>query len=169
MYDPLLHVVLYQPEIPYNAGAVGRTCVAAGAKLWLVRPMGFRIDDRQLRRAGLDYWPQLVWEVVDDWDALQRRLCHRPPWLFSKGGARPYSEVRFAQGDVLVFGSESQGLPRWMFEAYPRRALRIPVRPDARSLNLSVSVGVVVFEARRQWAASGQLSWPERAATSGDG
>ncbi len=75
MYEPQLHVVLYQPEIPYNTGSVGRTCVAAGAKLWLVRPLGFRVDDYYLRRAGLDYWEHLVWEVVDDWPAVVSRLA----------------------------------------------------------------------------------------------
>ena len=74
MYDPLLHIVLYQPEIPHNTGSVGRTCVAIGAKLWLVRPLGFRVDDYYLRRAGLDYWQHLVWEVVDDWQQLCDRL-----------------------------------------------------------------------------------------------
>ena len=150
MVDPILHIVLYQPEIPHNAGAVGRTCVALGAKLWLVRPLGFRVDHRHLRRAGLDYWQHLAWEVVDDWDALCRRLPDRQPWFFSKTATRPYTDAQFATGDVLVFGSESQGLPAALWEANQDRCLRIPVRAEARSLNLSVSVGVVGFEARRQ-------------------
>src|ERR1051325_1253498 len=83
-YSPLLHVVLHQPEIPYNTGSVGRTCVAAGAKLWLVRPLGFRLDDYYLRRAGLDYWEHLEWEVVDDWAALAARLPLDRAWYFSK-------------------------------------------------------------------------------------
>ncbi len=149
-YDPLLHVVLYQPEIAQNTGAVGRTCVAVGAKLWLVRPFGFRLDDRHLRRAGLDYWQHLAWEAVDDWDALWRRLASPAPWLFSKKAARAYTDARFARGDVLVFGNESEGLPASMLAANRPRTLRIPIRPEARSLNLSVSVGVVAFEARRQ-------------------
>jgi tRNA (cytidine/uridine-2'-O-)-methyltransferase len=152
-YDPLLHVVLYQPEIPHNAGAVGRTCVAVGAKLWLVRPLGFRVDDRQLRRAGLDYWQDLVWEVVDAWDVLLGRLSNPTPWLFSKTADVPYTDVRFRHGDVVVFGSESQGLPTWLLKANQGRTLRIPIRPEARSLNLSVSVGIVAYEARRQLAA----------------
>jgi tRNA (cytidine/uridine-2'-O-)-methyltransferase len=150
-----LHIVLYQPEIPHNAGAVGRTCVALGAKLWLVRPMGFRIDDRQLRRAGLDYWHHLAWEVVDDWDALVGRLPDRRPWFLSKRASTAYTEACFQPGDVLVFGSESQGLPQWMLDANPDRCLRIPIRPQTRSLNLSVSVGVIAFEAVRQWQAEG--------------
>jgi tRNA (cytidine/uridine-2'-O-)-methyltransferase len=151
MYTPDLHIVLYQPEIAFNAGAVGRTCVAVGAKLWLVQPMGFRIDDRKLRRAGLDYWPHLLWEVVDDWDSLRGRLPGCASWYFSKTATICYTQVRYRRGDMLVFGSESQGLPRWMLDKAPHRALRIPIRPQTRSLNLSVSVGVAAFEARRQW------------------
>lgn len=148
-YDPVLHVVLYQPEIPHNTGSVGRTCVAVGAKLWLVRPLGFRLDDYYLRRAGLDYWDQLEWEVVEDWAALQARLPH-PPWLFSKFAKRCYSEVSFGRGDVLVFGNESQGLPQSVQESYADRLLRIPIRAEARSLNLSNAVAIVLFEALRQ-------------------
>ena len=152
-HDPVLHVVLHRPEIPGNAGAVGRTCVAAGAKLWLVRPLGFRINDRQLRRAGLDYWEDLDWDVVDDWSDLEQRLPNpgRQPWLFSKSAERRYTEAAFDVGDVLVFGSETQGLPPPLLASYPGRALGIPMRPQARSLNLSVTVGIVVFEALRQW------------------
>ena len=149
-YDPLLHVVLHEPEIPHNAGAVGRTCLAVGAKLWMVRPLGFRVDDRRLRRAGLDYWRHLAWEAVDDWDSLVARLANPTPWFFSKTADTPYTDARFQPGDVLVFGSESQGLPPSLLAAHPERTLRIPIRPEARSLNLSVSVGVVVYEARRQ-------------------
>ncbi len=147
-----LHVVLYQPEIPYNAGSVGRTCVAVGAKLWLVRPLGFQVDDRRLRRAGLDYWRHLQWEAVDDWDALRRRLGEARYWFFSKKATASYAEVEFSPGDVLVFGSESQGLPPSMLQAHADRCLRIPIDPNARSLNLSVSVAVIAFEAKRQWA-----------------
>ncbi len=150
-YEPLLHVVLYHPEIPHNTGSVGRTCVAAGAKLWLVRPLGFRLDDYYLRRAGLDYWQHLEWEAVDDWHALARRLGVEQAWFFTKTAARDYAEVRFARGDVLVFGNESQGLPDELLEADRQRALRIPIRPAARSLNLSNAVGIAVFEALRQW------------------
>jgi tRNA (cytidine/uridine-2'-O-)-methyltransferase len=154
MYSPTLHIVLYEPEIPDNTGNVGRTCVALGAKLWLVRPLGFRIEDRRMRRAGMDYWQHLAWEAVDDWDALWTRLPPEPrPWLFSKTAARPYHAARFQPGDVLVFGSESRGLPRRLLDADPERALRIPIRGDARSLNLAVAVGIAAFEARRQWEA----------------
>jgi tRNA (cytidine/uridine-2'-O-)-methyltransferase len=152
-YEPLLHIVLYQPEIPHNTGAVGRTCVATGCKLWLVRPLGFRVDDYYLRRAGLDYWEHLEWEVVDDWHSLVERLGGREPYLFSKFGQHSYLDVAYQPGDVLVFGSESAGLPATLAEKHTDRLLRIPIRPQVRSLNLSNAVAVAVFEAQRQWAA----------------
>ena len=153
-YEPLLHIVLFQPEIPHNTGAVGRTCVATGCKLWLVRPLGFRVDDYYLRRAGLDYWEHLEWEAVDDWAALCGRLPMRAPYCFSKTAAQSYTTVNFEPGDVLVFGSESSGLPPSLMDEHRQRLLRIPIRPQARSLNLSNSVAVAVFEARRQWDAA---------------
>jgi tRNA (cytidine/uridine-2'-O-)-methyltransferase len=146
----MLHIVLHQPEIPENTGNVGRTCVALGAKLWLVRPLGFRLDDRHLRRAGLDYWQYLNWEAVDDWPSLLARLPEARPWLFSKRAARCYTEAAFTSEDVLVFGSETQGLPSTLLDAYPDRCLRIPMAEEARCLNLAVSVGIAAYEAVRQ-------------------
>src|SRR6187401_1319402 len=128
LYEPLFHVVLYQPEIPYNTGSVGRTCVAVGAKLWLVRPLGFRIDDYYLRRAGLDYWEHLEWEVVDDWAALCERLAGRRFWYATKTAMRNYADVAYARGDVFVFGCESRGLPPSLLEENPEQTLRIPIR-----------------------------------------
>jgi tRNA (cytidine/uridine-2'-O-)-methyltransferase len=150
-YQPQLHVVLVQPEIPYNTGSVGRTCVAVGAKLWLVRPLGFRVDDYYLRRAGLDYWEHLEWEVVDDWPALVERLPTATAWYFSKTATREYTSAEFSVGDVIVFGNESQGLPPSILAAAGERLLRIPVRPEVRSLNLSNAVAVAAYEALRQW------------------
>jgi len=163
---PRLHIVLYQPEIAYNTGSIGRTCVALGAKLWLVRPLGFRLDDRHLKRAGLDYWQHLDWQAVDDFDALCRRLPEERCWYFSKTAQRPYTEAAFRPGDVLVFGSESQGLPGSLLARAGRRALRIPIHPRARSLNLSVAVAVAAFEAVRQFdcAAQAPLSPGKQAA-----
>jgi len=153
MYDPILHVVLHEPEIAYNTGSAGRTCVAVGAKLWLVRPLGFQLSDRRLRRAGLDYWQHLQWEVVDDWNALVERLADRRFWFFSKTATTCYTDIVLEPSDVLVFGGESKGLPRSLLRDNSDRCLKIPIRPEARSINLSVSVAVVAFEARRQWAA----------------
>jgi tRNA (cytidine/uridine-2'-O-)-methyltransferase len=146
----MLQVVLHNPEIPDNAGNVGRTCVALGAKLWLVRPLGFRLDNHHLRRAGLDYWQHLDWEAVDDWPTLLAKLGQRRLWLFSKRASRLYTDAQFGPDDGLVFGSESQGLPPSLLEAAGDRCLRIPIAAEARSLNLAVSVAVAAFEARRQ-------------------
>ncbi len=151
-HEPILNVVLYEPEIPGNTGAVGRTCVAAGAKLWLVRPLGFQLSDRQMRRAGLDYWEHLDWEAVDDWEHLAGRLprAGHTPWLLTKSAPIAYTEARFGPADVLVFGSETRGLPPSLLAEHPDRRLSIPMRAEARSLNLSVSAGIVVYEALRQ-------------------
>lgn len=151
-YNPRLHIVLHQPEIPHNTGSVGRTCVAVGAKLWLVRPLGFRVDDYYLRRSGLDYWERLEWEVVDDWAALVTALpAAERAYFFTKTAARDYLDVEYREGDVLVFGSESRGLPASLLEANAERTLRIPIRDAVRSLNLSNAVAVATFEALRQW------------------
>jgi tRNA (cytidine/uridine-2'-O-)-methyltransferase len=155
VYEPLMHVVLYQPEIPYNAGSVGRTCVAVGAKLWLVRPLGFRVDDYYLRRAGLDYWEKLVWEVVDDWPALLQALPGGRRWLFTKKAERSYLDVTYERGDVFVFGSESAGLPDSILGSAVASQVRIPIRSDVRSLNVSNSVAIAAYEALRQWRILG--------------
>jgi tRNA (cytidine/uridine-2'-O-)-methyltransferase len=147
---PILNIVLYQPEIPGNTGAVGRTCVALGAKLWLVRPLGFRVDEKTLRRAGLDYWQHLDWEVADHWDDLMERLSPQRIWFFSRFANDSYASVRFQRGDAMVFGSETSGLPPSLTEANSQRLLRIPTTDKVRSLNLATSVGIVSFEAVRQ-------------------
>lgn len=149
-YTPNLHVVLHQPEIPYNTGSVGRTCLAVGAKLWLVRPLGFRVDDYYLRRAGLDYWEHLQWEVVDDWAALQSDLAGHRFWYFTKKSKHMFTGISYEPRDVLVFGCESQGLPAEMLETVSEQTLRIPTRTEVRSLNLSNSVAIAVYEAMRQ-------------------
>jgi tRNA (cytidine/uridine-2'-O-)-methyltransferase len=149
-YEPLLHVVLHEPEIAFNTGSVGRTCVAVGAKLWLVRPLGFHLDDARLRRAGMDYWQHLAWQVVDDWDALLAALPAGRRWLFTKKAARSYLDVAYCRGDVLVFGRESTGLPDGLLHSHADSQLRIPIRPEVRSLNLSNSVAVSAYEVARQ-------------------
>lgn len=164
-YDPLLHIVLHEPEIPPNAGNVGRTCVAIGAKLWMVRPLGFKLNDYYLRRAGLDYWEHLEWEVADSWGDLVSRLAEvgrRPTWFLEVGGARTYTDVAYQRGDVLVFGSESEGLPRSLLEAHREQVLSIPARPEVRSLNLANSAAIVAYEAIRQWGQPISISNPLR-------
>jgi tRNA (cytidine/uridine-2'-O-)-methyltransferase len=148
-----LHVILVEPEIAPNVGAVGRTCVAVGAFLWLVRPLGFLVDDRKIRRAGLDYWEHLEWRVVDRIDEVVEALGRDRLWSFSTRAALPYTEAAYRPGDGLVFGPESRGLSTAWLASRADRAVRIPIRPEARSLNLSNAVAVGLFEAVRQAAA----------------
>ncbi len=151
--DPLLNIVLYQPEIPGNTGAIGRTCVALGAKLWLVRPLGFRVDEKTLRRAGLDYWQYLDWEVADHWADLLIRLKPNRLWYFSRFAKKSYTNIRFVRGDTFVFGAETSGLPKSMTEPNQEWLLRVPTSDKVRSLNLATTVGVTAFEAARQFAS----------------
>lgn len=149
---PALHVVLVEPEIAGNVGAIGRTCVAVGAVLWLVRPLGFHITDRHVRRAGLDYWPHLQYHVVDGLGEVEAAVAPGRMWLFSTKGGRSHASVRYHAGDALVFGPESRGLnPAWLAERADH-SVCIPIRPEARSLNLGAAVAVGVFEAARQLA-----------------
>jgi|TARA_B110000495_G_scaffold106126_1_gene91680 tRNA (cytidine/uridine-2'-O-)-methyltransferase len=150
---PRLNIVLHQPEIPGNTGAVGRTCVGINAKLWLVRPLGFRVDEKSLRRAGLDYWQHLDWEVADHWGDLVDRIGDTRIWFFSRFATRSYAEVEYQTGDTLVFGSETSGLPEKLTTGNADHLLRIPTTQNIRSLNLATSVGVAAFEAVRQLSA----------------
>jgi tRNA (cytidine/uridine-2'-O-)-methyltransferase len=143
--------VLHQPEIPQNTGNIGRTCVAIGAKLWLVKPLGFELSEKQVRRAGLDYWKDLQWEVVDHWDALPPKIPDFHPWFFSKSATQVYTTVTYRRGDALVFGSETAGLPPSLLNRQPDRSVRIPISSRVRSLNLANSVAIAAYEALRQW------------------
>ena len=153
--------MLVEPEIAANTGAVGRTCVAVGATLWLVRPLGFIISDSKLRRAGLDYWDQLDLRLVDHIDEVAAALGGTARlWLFSTKASTPHVEVVYRAGDALIFGSEGRGLPEHWLADRPDRGVRIPIRPEARSLNLSVSVAVGLFEATRQIGLAAQTTAP---------
>jgi tRNA (cytidine/uridine-2'-O-)-methyltransferase len=148
---PRLHVILVEPEIAANTGAIGRTCVAAGAMLWLVRPLGFRLDDRHRRRAGLDYWDFLRWRTVDSLDEAADAIGPDRLWSFTTKATRPYTDARFSPGDALVFGPESRGLPaRWLNSQPADRLLRLPMRPEVRSLNLANAAAIGLYEALRQ-------------------
>lgn len=149
-YKPTVHVVLHQPEIPPNTGAIGRTCVAIQAKLWLVRPLGFEITKKSLRRAGLDYWQHLNWQIVEDWDDLRERIPANRFWMFSRFAKRSYADIQYQTGDALVFGCETKGLPKSLTDLHMDELLRIPTHPDVRSINLSNAVAVAGFEAARQ-------------------
>ncbi|HEV2737440.1 MAG TPA: tRNA (cytidine(34)-2'-O)-methyltransferase [Candidatus Elarobacter sp.] len=146
--DAPLHVVLVEPQIPPNTGNVARLCAATGCALHLVEPLGFRIDDRALKRAGLDYWDALGVIVHPSLDALLDVFPPDRMWLLSTRATGSYAEAEFAHGDALVFGKETAGLPQALIDAHPERALRIPMRAGAvRSINLSTAAGVVTYAA----------------------
>lgn len=150
----MFHVVLVEPEIPPNTGNVARLCLAADAHLHLVKPLGFSLEDRYLRRAGMDYWAQVKVSVWDSWDALrdaQPGSARR--WLLTTKTDRAYHDAAFAPGDFLVFGRETRGLPASLLHAEREHLLTIPMAPAARSLNLATAVGIVLFEALRQQRA----------------
>ncbi len=159
---PTLHVVLVEPLIPQNTGAIGRLCVAAGARLHLVGPLGFDLDDRRRRRAGLDYWQHLDWSAYDDLAHFLRAA--EPPedrsWYAAARRGRRYDEVRYRPGDWLFFGSETVGLPDDLVDSRPARRIAIPMRPEARSINLAIAVGIVSYEALRQtgWPTGGEAT-----------
>ncbi|MEQ1879581.1 MAG: tRNA (uridine(34)/cytosine(34)/5-carboxymethylaminomethyluridine(34)-2'-O)-methyltransferase TrmL [Burkholderiales bacterium] len=147
----MFDVVLYQPEIPPNTGNVIRLCANSGCRLHLVEPLGYRLDDRQLKRAGLDYHEYATLRVHPDWDALRQALEGRRFFGFSTRGTVNYDRVAYKSGDVLVFGPETRGLPAELLESFePAHRLRVPMMPDNRSLNLSNTVAVAVYEGWRQ-------------------
>jgi tRNA (cytidine/uridine-2'-O-)-methyltransferase len=152
----MLDVVLYRPEIPPNTGNVIRLCANTGARLHLVEPLGFSIDDRQLRRAGLDYREFATVRVHRDWDACMAQLGDARRFAFTRGAQRSYADVRYREDDVMVFGAETAGLPDEILARFaPEARLRLPMRPGNRSLNLSNAVAVAVFEAWRQLGFAG--------------
>ena len=142
-----LAVALVRPQIPQNVGNVGRTCVATGSPLHLVRPMGFVLDDKRIKRAGLDYWPRLDVSVHESLDRFEAATADRLLWLFDSAGTVSLFEAEFADGDVLVFGSETRGFDPEFMERHAGRVVRIPQVPGERCLNLSTSVGVGLYAA----------------------
>jgi len=154
--DAPLQIALVEPEIPPNTGNVARLCAATGCALHLVEPLGFRIDDRELKRAGLDYWDALGVVVHPSLDAFLEAFAIERCWLLSTRATRAYTEAQFTRGDALVFGKETAGLPQALLDAHPERTLRIPMRPGAvRSINLSTAAGIVTY------AALAAIGFPE--------
>jgi tRNA (cytidine/uridine-2'-O-)-methyltransferase len=149
----LFHVVLVKPEIPPNTGNVIRLCANTGAQLHLIEPLGFELDDSKMKRAGLDYHEFANMQVHQDWDAFVAAVQPDPARMFAMTthGSSPFAQQQFLPGDVFVFGSETKGLdPDFRNSFPPSQRIRLPMRPDNRSLNLSNTVAVVVFEAWRQ-------------------
>lgn len=146
----MVNIVLVEPEIPQNCGNIARTCAATGSRLHLVEPLGFDISDRAVRRAGLDYWPMVDLRVYPSLDALFQANPDPDLWLATTKAPRPYTQARFAPGCWLFFGKETAGLPQAFRERYAHRCLRLPMREQARSLNLANCVAVLAYEALRQ-------------------
>lgn len=153
----MFNVILYQPEIPPNTGNIIRLCANTGAQLHLIRPLGFEIEDKQLRRAGLDYREYATMQVHDNLAACLQGLPRARLFAFTTKALHPYHEVQYQAGDAFLFGPESRGLPGDVLESVaPERRLRLPMLPGNRSLNLSNTVAVAVYEAWRQCGFDGQ-------------
>lgn len=155
-----MNVVLVEPEIPPNTGNIARLCAATRSTLHLVEPFGFQLDDKQLKRAGMDYWQHVDWRRWANWRTFQDSLpAEARLWLVESGGARRYDQIGFAADDYLVFGRETLGLPKDLLDEHRARWIRIPMmNPAARSLNLSNCVALVLFEALRQQGFTGETS-----------
>lgn len=165
-----IHIILHEPEIPQNTGNIARTCAATGAALHIIRPMGFEIDDKKLKRAGLDYWHQLDITYYDDFSEFLDKHPGASIYYFSTKAPRSYTEINYTDEDVyLMFGKETRGLPEELLYANPDRCVRIPMRDKLRSLNLSNSVAIAVYEVLRQHEFAGlredgaltRFSWDE--------
>ena len=148
---PLLNIVLVEPEIPQNTGNIARTCAATGARLHLVEPLGFPPDDKKLKRAGLDYWHLLDITYYASLDDFFRKNPGGSFFYFSTKARQVYSDVHYPDNCFLLFGKETAGLPESLLHAHPDRCVRLPMRGEARSLNLSNAAAVGVYEVLRQW------------------
>ena len=146
-----MQIVLFEPEIPPNTGSVARLCAATLTALHLIEPLGFKIDDKHLKRAGLDYWQFVDLHVHPSWQHFVDVAAPKQLWFFSKRASKSYTNVRYEDADFLVFGRETRGLPQRILDANPERALRIPMMgAGVRSLNLSNAVSIALYEALRQ-------------------
>jgi tRNA (cytidine/uridine-2'-O-)-methyltransferase len=146
----MLNIVLVEPEIPQNTGNIVRTCAATGCNLHLVKPLGFEVSDKYLKRAGLDYWHFVNITYWDNFESLQKAYPQGQFYYFTTKGRRRHSDAQFKEGDFLVFGKETKGLPEELLMQHPDDCLRIPMIDETRSLNLSNSVAIAVYEALRQ-------------------
>ena len=147
----MINIVLVEPEIPNNTGAIGRTCVCTGARLHLIRPLGFDISDKAVRRAGMDYWYDIDLHVYDSIDEYFEKNGDENIWLTTTKAPKSYVDCDFTTENVtFLFGRESAGLPEWLREKYRARCIRIPMRPSVRSLNLSNAAAIMTYEALRQ-------------------
>ena len=145
-----MNILLHEPEIPYNTGNIGRTCVATGTALHLIRPLGFFIDEKSVKRAGLDYWDKLELYVYEDFDDFIKKNPNATIYMATTKAKKIYTEVSYEKDSFIMFGKESAGIPEDILIRYPDTSIRIPMEPNIRSLNLSNSVAIVLFESLRQ-------------------
>lgn len=145
-----MKVVLYQPQIPQNTGNIGRLCVATDTELYLVRPLGFFIDSKEIKRSGLDYWENLRLKTVDSLQEIREENPDSRFWYLSTKGKTVYSKVQYQPEDIFVFGNEGDGLPKEILEKNPHSTLTLPMWGPVRSLNLATAVGITLYEAYRQ-------------------
>ena len=151
----MINIVLYSPEIPQNTGNISRTCAVTGARLHIIRPIGFEISDRTLKRAGLDYWDKLDVTYYENYEDFLAQNQDGEMFYFSAHGKNSYANVQYPENTYLIFGRESVGLPKDLIEENIERSLRIPMRKTLRCLNLSNSVAIAVYEVLRQGGFSG--------------
>lgn len=147
----MFHIVLVHPQIPNNTGAIGRLCVNTASSLHLIKPIGFDIDEKAVRRAGLDYWHKIdlhVWETIDDFFKVHPES--QKFYFATTKTDKPYFEMTFLPGDYLFFGSETAGIPAEILASYPNQCMTIPMTKEGRSLNLAISTGIIVYEAIKQ-------------------
>jgi len=149
--EKVLNIVMVEPEIPPNTGNVARLCAAVGAALHLVKPLGFSLDDRHLKRAGLDYWHLLDVKIYENFAEFEARNPEGPRYLATTKGGRAHTDLAYQPGGYFLFGKETKGLAPDILAKYPATTIRLPMREEARSLNLSNAVAVVAYEALRQW------------------
>ena len=145
-----MNIVLHEPEIPHNTGAIGRTCLMTGAKLHLIHPLGFFLDEKSLKRSGLDYWHKINVTEYVNFEDFQEKNPGARFHIAETAGGRLYTEAEYQMDDYIIFGSETTGLPARILDKYPEHRVQIPMVGEERSLNLSVSVGIVLYEALRQ-------------------
>ncbi len=153
----MFNIVLWEPEIPPNTGNVARTCAVTGSKLHLIEPLGFSLDEKNLKRAGLDYWNNLDITIYANYEEFLSTFNGNNIYFTSTKCTRPYTEIAYQPGDFLVFGPETRGIPEDILKKYANQCIKIPMRPGLRSLNLSNSVAIVVYEAWRQNSFNGSV------------
>ncbi len=157
----MLNIVLYEPEIPYNTGNIGRTCVATDTKLHLIKPLGFSLDQKEIKRAGLDYWPKLNLAVYENYGDFLEKNGYPKVWLATTKAHKVYTDASFGPDDYIMFGPESRGIPEEILVEHEEECIRIPMYGEERSINLCNSVAIVLFEALRQGGFAGLNKYGE--------